>query len=148
MPHPRSHILVVVADGRKASLLDDSGTALKPHLHLTQSLESTPNPPTRVQGTDKPGRAFQSVGSMRSAMEQTDWHEMQEQQFARDVVAAVKSLHQQHPVDGLILVAPPRTLSYLRQEMPEPLKKLVRTEIDKDLTHCTPKEIEQHLTPA
>lgn len=148
MPHPRSRILVVVADGRKASLLDDTGTQLKPHLHLTRSLELPSNPPTRLQGTDKPGRAFQSVGSMRSAMEQTDWHEINEQRFARDVVAAVKSLHEQSPVDALILVAPPRTLSYLRQEMPELLKKLVRTEIDKDLTHCTPKEIEEHLTPA
>ncbi|MBF9231953.1 host attachment protein [Microvirga alba] len=147
MPHIQTRVLVVVADGRKALFLDDTGTALRPQLHLTQSLQASDNPPTHDQGTDKPGRSYQSVGTMRSAMEQTDWHELAEQQFAREIAAAIDALHHQDPLHGLILVASPRTLSYLRQEIPEPLKKLVRSEIDKDLTHCTVKEIEHHLTP-
>ncbi|MGO4705364.1 host attachment protein [Microvirga sp. 2MCAF38] len=147
MPHSRARTLVVVADGRKALLLDDTGTALQPQLHLKQSLHAADNPSTRDQGTDKPGRSFQSVGMMRSAMEQTDWHELAERQFALDVIAAIKSLHQQEPFSALTLVAPPRTLSYFRQEMPELLKKLVRSEIAKDLTKLPAQEIERHLTP-
>ena len=40
------------------------------------------NPPTREQGTDRPGRSSASVGVARSAMEETDWHDIAEERFA------------------------------------------------------------------
>lgn len=148
MVHSRPRALVAVADGRKAFLFDDTGTTLQPRLHLKKSMEAQDNPPTHAQGTDRPGRSFQSVGHQRSAMEQTDWHERAEFQFAKDVVEAIKALHQKEPLPGLMIVAPPRTLSYLRQELSPALKKLVISEIDKDLTKFTPQEIERHIAPS
>ena len=50
------------------------------------------NPPTHEQGTDKPGRAYASAGgSRRSGIEGTDWHDLEEHKFARDVAAALET---------------------------------------------------------
>ena len=75
---------VFVGDGRKALLLRNEGDAQHPNLKTEQVFEHD-NPPTREQGTDKPGRSYASVGGRRSAMEQADWHELEEQRFAKDV---------------------------------------------------------------
>ena len=44
-------------------------------------------PRTRELGTDKPGRAFSSAGSGRSAVAQTDWHDQEEQKFLAKLAA-------------------------------------------------------------
>src|SRR5689334_10880290 len=75
---------VFVGDGRKALLLRNEGDAQYPNLK-PERVFAHDNPPTREQGTDKPGRSYASVGGRRSAMEQADWHEIEEQRFARDV---------------------------------------------------------------
>jgi protein required for attachment to host cells len=138
---------VVVGDGRKALLLDNAGTHLNPRLIVKEVMESQ-NPPNREHGNGRPGRAFQSVGPMRSSVEQSDRHQLAEQRFAGEVIAALARLHQSHPLDGLTLVAPPKTLSFWRDALSDGLKSLVVAEIDKDLTHLPVPEIEQHLARA
>ena len=145
MPSLRTRALVIVSDGRKALFLDLTGTALHPHLQLRKAIEAPENPPTHEQGTDRPGRSFQSVGHMRSSMEQTDWHELGEQRFIGQVVSVLQALHQDHPLNKLVLIAPPRTLSYLRQQLPDTMKKLVQAEFAKDLVRLPLYEIESHL---
>ncbi|WP_163365778.1 baeRF12 domain-containing protein, partial [Enterobacter asburiae] len=63
---------VLVCDGRKALFLRNEGDAQYLNLKTEQVFEHD-NPPTREQGSDKPGRSYASVGERRSAMEQTDW---------------------------------------------------------------------------
>ena len=75
---------VFIGDGRKALVLRNEGNPQHPNLK-TEQVFANDNPPNREQGTDKPGRSFASVGSRRSAMEQADWHELEEQRFAKDV---------------------------------------------------------------
>ncbi|MGO4574327.1 host attachment protein [Microvirga sp. 2TAF3] len=146
MPTMKSRGLVAVGDGRKALLLINTGTVLHPQLALKQVLEAGENPPTHEQGTDRPGRSFQSMGTMRSAVSQTDWHELTERRFAEKVVAAIQTIHQLQELRELMLVAPPRTLSYLRHAMPEQIKKMIALEIDKDLTNLPISEIQRNLT--
>ena len=71
---------VVVCDGAKALILQNAGDARFPDLRTRESYEEK-HPPAHEQGTDEPGRTQASVGSARSAMEETDWHEQAERSF-------------------------------------------------------------------
>jgi hypothetical protein len=64
------------------------------------------NPPTREQGTDKPGRAFASVGARRSAMEEADIHEIEEQRFAKSLAAKLEVLVREKNILALVIAAP------------------------------------------
>jgi protein required for attachment to host cells len=135
---------VLVGDGRKALLLRNNGDELHPNLQLERLLEAAENPPTRLQGTDRPARAV--MGGRRSAIEQTDWHARAETQFASDMASALEDVCNRRKVPAIVIVAPPRALADLRSALPDPLHRLVTTEIDKDLTKLTVYEIERHLT--
>jgi protein required for attachment to host cells len=137
---------VIVGDGRKALLLRNEGDELHPNLQLERLLEAPENPPTRLQGTDKPARAVMS--GRRSAVEQTDWHELAEAQFANESVAALEDVCSNRNVGAIVIVAPPRSLANIRTALPAPLHRLVIAEIDKDLTKMPVYEIERHLTKA
>ena len=62
---------VLVADGARALVLRNDGDAEYPNLKLVRTYGQE-NPATRKQGTDRPGRTHESVGSGRSAMEPPD----------------------------------------------------------------------------
>ncbi|WP_414473902.1 host attachment protein [Microvirga sp. M2] len=135
---------VLVGDGRKALLIRNEGDALHPNLQLERLLEAPDNPPTHLQGTDRPPRAV--ISGRRSAIEQTDWHELAEAQFAKDTVVALEEVCSRRNVAAIVIVAPPRSLAYIRKALPEALHRLVIMEINKDLTKIPVYEIERHLT--
>lgn len=138
---------VFIADGRKALLLRNEGDAHDPNLKTEQVFEID-NPPTREQGTDKPGRSFASIGGRRSAMEQTDWHEIKEQRFAKHVADMLQVLVLEKNIDALVIAAPPRILAGLRKSLHQEVVKRIIAEIDKDLTNQPVYEIEKVLTAA
>lgn len=134
---------VVVGDGRKALVLRNRGDEVWPNLQVEHVFQAPPNPPTREQGADKPPRAI--FKGRRSAIEQTDWHELAENRFADEVRGALARAHRQAPISKLIIVAPPRVLGELRKVLTDELKRLIVAEIDKDLTKHPVSEIERHL---
>jgi len=138
---------VFVGDGRKALLLRNEGDAQYPHLK-TEQVFANDNPPTREQGTDRPGRTFASVGARRSAMEQADWQTRDEQRFAKDVADALYALVLEQKIEALVIAAPPKTLAELRKSMHQEVGKRVIAEVDKDLTNQPVHEIEKVLTAA
>lgn len=138
---------VFVGDGRKALLLRNDGDAKFPNLKTERVFEND-NPPTREQGTDKPGRSFASIGGRRSAMEQADWHELDEQRFAKDIADTLQVLVREKNIGALIIAAPPKILASLRKAMHQEVEKRVIAEVDKDLTNQPVYEIEKVLTAA
>jgi protein required for attachment to host cells len=62
---------VFVGDGRKALLLRNEGDPDLLDLRRVEVREDD-NPPSREQGTDKPGRTSMPIGP-RSSVEPTDW---------------------------------------------------------------------------
>ena len=103
------------------------------------------NPPTHEQGADQPGRAFSSTDNRRSGVGQTDWHELEERHFVREVAAALEKVVRERKIKALVVAAPPRTLSELRQAFHSDVKSRIIAEIDKDLTKLPVYEIEKHL---
>lgn len=141
IPH---NAYVLVGDGRKALFLRNTGSEIAPHLN-TEQVFLDDNPPTREQGTGKPGRSFQSVGNRRSSVEQTDWHDLEEHRFARSVADALEVLARDKSIPGFVIVAPPRTLADLRQAFGADIKERIIAELDKDLTGHPIADIEKHL---
>ncbi len=141
LPHDA---FVFVGDGRKALFLRNEGDEKFLNLKTEQVLVDQ-NPPTREQGSDQPGRAFASVGSRRSAVEEADWHVLEEQRFAHEVAAALQRIVRERKVKALVVVAPPKTLAELRKAFHSEVKNRIVAEIDKDLTKQPVYEIEKHL---
>jgi len=135
---------VVVCDGAKALILENAGDGMHPNLK-TKEVYEQPDEKTREQGTDAPGRTFQSVGSKRSAMEQTDWHDQSEQRFLTDLAKRLDAAVTAGETKSIIIVAPPRALGVLRQSYSGGLRGAIRAEIDKDFVKLPVHEIEKKL---
>ncbi len=135
---------VVVCDGAKALILENAGDAVALNLK-TKEVHTQPDPKTNEQGTDKPGRAFNSIDARRSAMEQTDWHDQAEERFLTDLSKRLNAAVMAGEAKSLVLVAPPRALGVIRQAATANLRKAVRAEIDKDFVRMPVHEIEKHL---
>lgn len=135
---------VVVCDGAKALILENAGDATFPNLK-TREVREQPDRPTREIGTDAPGRAFNSVGSSRSAMEQADFHDQSEQRFLTELAKRLDAAVTAGEMKSLVLVAPPRALGVLRQAASGNLRHAIRVEIDKDYVKLPLHEIEKHL---
>jgi len=137
--------LVFVGDGRKALFLRNAGNATSVNL-TTERVFVDDNPPTREQGSDRPGRAFKRAHTnRRSGVETTDWHELEEHRFAASVAAALERLVRERNAPALVVAAPPRTLADLRRSFHADVKQRIIAEIDKDLTKHPVAEIEKHL---
>ena len=140
-----ANALVLVSDGRHAKLLRNQGTPVKPQLIVEHSLECV-SPPTREQGTDKPGRRHGSDGVSRSAIEQTDWHDQDEQRFAAEIAELLYKLGHAGKYDELVVVAPPRMLGDLRARFHPVVSDAIVAELPKDLTQYSVPEIGQMLS--
>ena len=138
---------VVVCDGAKALVLENQGDEKFPNLRTREVYEQKAAK-THEQGTDAPGRSVNSVGAMRSAMDQTDWQTLEEQRFAAEIAQVLQVLVRERNIEQLVIAAPPRTLAELRRSLHDEVKKRVIAEIDKDLTNQPVDEIQRVLTAA
>ena len=137
--------LVLVGDGRKALFLRNKGTPLHANLVTERVLEQH-NPPTREQGSDRPGRTHSSDGVSRSALEQTDWHQLAEDRFAAEIAEALYRSRHTHRFEHLIVVAPPKVLGNLRAAFHKEVASRIVAEVPKDLTARPVSELAELLS--
>lgn len=141
VPH---EALVLVGDGRRALFLRNEGRPDQIDLKVEQVLASD-NPPTREQGSDRPGRAFSSMGTGRSAYADTDWHEVEEHRFVGEMAQRLSALAGGGRMKAIVLVAPPKVLGDLRAALPETVRGLIVGELHKDLTKQPVDQIARNL---
>lgn len=135
---------VVVCDGRKALILENSGSPAAVKLDTRKVLEHA-DAPTHEQGTDRPGRVHQSFGYARSAVEQTDWHDEAERAFLESLARQLDAAIAAGETGDLIIIAAPRALGMLRAAYSPAIRQALRGEIDKDYVKVPIREIEKHL---
>lgn len=135
---------LVVCDGRKALILENVGDEMFPNLH-TKEVHEQPNPPTRVQGTDGPGRVHGSVGGARSSVEQTDWHDEAERAFLKALAGRLDTAVTSGETTALTMVASPRALGMIRADYSDAVRKALQGEVGKDLVKMPVYEIEKQL---
>jgi protein required for attachment to host cells len=135
---------VLVADGKKMLFFRNEGDSLFPRLEIEGKRE-TADAPDRDRKSDAPGRAFSSAGPGRSAYEEEDFHQQEEDRFAAEAAAMLNRRALGGEFESLIIVAPPRTLSVLRRHYHKEVEKRLTGEIAKDLTRHPVSEIEKIL---
>jgi protein required for attachment to host cells len=136
---------VMVGDGEKALFFRNEGDATYPNLQVVDILEQE-NPRTGEQGTDRPGRAFASVGTHRSAMQETNWHKLEKHRFAKEIADALYSAAHRGDYSKLVIAAPPMIMGDLRKAMHKEVSDKVVAEVSKDLTKMPADAIERALT--
>ncbi|MDB5670083.1 MAG: host attachment protein [Alphaproteobacteria bacterium] len=136
--------LVLVADGKKALFLRNEGDEEFPNLELERKSE-TADLADRDQKTDAPGRAHDSTSSGRSAYEETDFHQLEEDRFAAGLAELLKERALKNEFHALIVVAPARALGELRKHYHKEVEKRLIGELSKDLTGHPVSEIEKIL---
>jgi protein required for attachment to host cells len=132
--------LVLVADGKRYLLLRNAGNLDKPVLVFEGGGEQE-NPSTHEQGSDAPGRAVSGNGTARSSMEQTDFHQLEEDRFAGEIAQMLGKLAAANDFAELIVVAPPRTLAEMRRKFDRKVAGKIIAEVPKDLTKHPVEEI-------
>ncbi len=136
---------VFVGDGQKALFLINEGDEKFPNLRRLAVWEK-PDPLSREQGSDAPGRAYSSVGEIHSSVEETDWHELEKERFATSIAGRINKAALSNTFDHILIVAPPKILGDLRREFVKATEAKIIAEIAKDLTNHTIWEIERLLT--
>jgi protein required for attachment to host cells len=114
---------ILVADGSQARRFcnDGPGRGVAP---LSDDLLTGRNLPGREIMSDRPGRTFDSVGQGRHAKEpRADPRAVEKRRFAHTLAAILEDGLNQGRFDCLVLVAPPRTLGLLRDELSKSLRE-------------------------
>lgn len=135
---------VMVGDGEKALFLENRGDEALPQLAVLRAL-SQDNPPTREQGTDRPGRFDDGPFPHSSAVADTDWHRLEKERFANEIAERLyKAAHAGHFKD-LIIAAPPMVLGELRKALHKEVESRLTFDVPKELTNHSVGEIEKVL---
>jgi protein required for attachment to host cells len=152
MPQIPREALVMVGDGERAVFLRNTGSPLNPKLEIEDVLQHE-NPATRELGTDGPTRGADyspgwstNVGAPRSNIEQTDWHQLNEDRFAKDIADKLYQLAHAGRFDHLVIVAPPKVLGKLRQELHKEVLQRVVAEVPKEFARASVATIQEELS--
>lgn len=142
MPAAKRKTVIVVANGTTARGYVNTGVGkgLDPAPLFDIAID---NPPTRDQGSERPGRVHDRFGPGRHAMEpKADWHRQDKAAFARTLAERLETAARDGAADRFVLVAPPTMMGDLRGALSPHVRDLVSGEITKDLTHCGLSELE------
>lgn len=143
---------VAVADGEKYLLLRNKGDRDFLHLEVVHHADS-PNAPARELSTDRAGRRHDATRNVsgevkawgKSAMEETDWHRVEEARFAEELAGKLGAWAASGRFRNLVVVADPRSLGTLRKAYDDALRSVIVAEIDKDLTNLPLDGIEASI---
>lgn len=135
---------ILIADGGRARLFANRGPGkgIEP---LDETLTAD-HRPTHEIVEDRLGRTYESKGAARHAIApHSDPHRELKRRFAVSLAEMLDKQRMQHAYDRLVLVAPPTVLGDLREALSEPVRGLLRAELDKDLTKIPFSELPEHL---
>jgi protein required for attachment to host cells len=145
---------IVAADSSRARVLQVADREQK-----LVEIEALVNPQARLQdrdlqtdgeprfnghgGVGKPGSS--STGGPASDRETQGAVAHSVRVFAKEIGRYLEQARNQHRYDELVLVAPPKFLGALRQELDKEVEKLVTEELPKDLSWFNARDIERYL---
>ena len=133
---------VVVTDSEKALFLRNLTDHANPNLDVFDEDEQD-NPSDREQSANRPGRMHDGGPGQKSAMDDTDWHELAKERFAADLAEKLYDEAHKGSFDKLVIVASPQVLGVLRNEMHKEVADKVIAEVPKTLTNHPVPEIEK-----
>ena len=143
----KSGLWLMVADGEKALFLKNEGDTTYPNFQVVREIEQS-NPPTREQGSDRPGRFNDGPSAHRSAVADTDWHKVGKVRFADEIADRLYTMAHRGDFKEILLIAPPLVLGELRKKLHQEVTDRIVGEIPKTLTNHAVFDIEKLLLAA
>jgi len=136
---------ILAADSAYAKIL--RADKKKGPLELVKTLE---HPESRMKDSelysDQPGRAFDSGGQGRHAMEnEVDAKKMESIRFAQQLAEELKKAAEEERFHKLYILAAPAFLGELREKLDPHVKSMIKEEIPKDVVKQTAEEIRKRL---
>ena len=141
LPH---RALVLVADGTKVLFLRNHGDQNQIDLR-TESHDAREDRKDREIKTDAPGTMKQSMGYGRPAMEETDFHQQEEDRWVKDAADELKKRALRNDFDALAVIAPPKALGVLKKCLHKEVQKRIVLTINKEMTDRPIPDIEELL---
>jgi protein required for attachment to host cells len=136
---------ILVADGARARVFQNEGPG-RGIAELPEHTREIDLKPSRDINADKPGRAFDSGGQGRHAMEPpTDAKRHEKQTFHAELAGLLKKALDAGRYDRVVLVAAPATLGDLRASLDKTVLAVVHGELAKNLTQVPAHELPGHL---
>ena len=136
--------LILVADNSRARIF----TVETPASPL-QEIEALAHTEARLHDrqitSDLPGK-IKCEGNVGHAFEQpTDPKKHENDNFAHRLARYLEDAHNANKFEQLLIIAEPSFLGLLRNQLSEPIKKLVCFELDKNITTHSVDDIRKHL---
>lgn len=141
----KNDVWIVVANSTLARIYKAETT------HQLKELETLIHPSSRQQSrdiiSDRPGRAFESNHSgSRHAMEpKTNPQQLEFEEFAKILSKHLDTACSEGHFKKLYLAANPSFLGLLRKYLNSNTTHTINTQLDKDITQLTPREISNHF---
>ena len=136
--------LVLVADGRKMLFLRNHGDQNQLDLRTEAHDQREDRKDSDIK-TDAPGTQGQRFGAGRPAMDETDFHQQEEDRFARDLAEKINAMALAGQFDALVVVAPARTMGELRPLWHKEVSTRILSEHVKEMTDRPIPDIEALL---
>ena len=136
--------LVLVADGRKMLFLRNHGDQNQIDLR-TEAHDERADAKDRELRTDAPGTQGQSFGYGRPAMDETDFHQQEEDNWAKEAADELKRRALANDFDALAIIAPPKTLGVLRKHLHKEVERRIVLALNKEMTDRPIPDIEELL---
>jgi protein required for attachment to host cells len=137
-----------VADGRRRAI-------------VLEEIARLDNPkarqPARELVTDRTGRVFDSGSrtgtgprsrARHGAQSDYDPHDVEVERFAKQLARRLDAERRRIGIEELIVIAGPRFLGELRQQLQAPTRKIVTREVDRDLVHADDRLIRREAFPS
>ena len=141
LPH---NALVLVADGTKALFLRNQGDENQIDLR-TEAHDHRRDRKDREIKTDAPGTQSPRVGIARDTMDETDFHQQEEDRWIKDAAEDLKQRALRNDFDALAIIAPPKALGVMRKELHKEVERRIVLTINKEMTDRPIPDIEELL---
>jgi protein required for attachment to host cells len=149
--------LVLVADGRKMLFFRNHGDENQIDLR-TEAHDERQDAKDSEMKTDLAGSAAHGAGvggrgigaqggghTGRPAMEETDYHQQEEDKWVKEAAEELKKRALRNDYDSLVVIAPPKALGVLRKELHKEVEKRIIKTINKEMTDRPIPDIEDLL---
>ena len=143
MPLPHD-ALVLVADGRKMLFFRNHGDENQIDLR-TEEHAARKDRKDREIKTDAPGTNKHSMGYGRPAMDETDFHQQEEDRWVKDAAEELKRRALRNDFEALAIIAPPKALGTLRKELHKEVEKRIVLTLNKEMSGRPIPDIEELL---
>jgi len=139
MPELTNGTWIVVADSEKALLMRNLTDNEDPNFQVIAREDQ----PEVSDNADRPGRLSGAAGTQISAMEQSDWHVLARDKFAKELAEILYRHAHKGAFEQLVIAAEPQVLGKLRDELHTEVKGKVVAEIPKNMANHTIRDLER-----